>query len=262
MRILSIDVGIKNLAYCLFELNDGKSVILDWGIVNIAEGETFVCLEKMCDKPAKFKKGDQCYCLKHSKKVNAPTMKPAFIKKLKIGQLREIADNYQIPNETMLKKSELMTLVMDYMKTHCLEEIASVNASKADLIGIGFIIKQKFDAIFSQIDRVVIENQISPIANRMKTIQGMIAQYFIMTGVKCIEFVSASNKLKGCAKTNSYKERKQMGIKTCLEQLTDGYTDQLEYFDAHKKQDDLADAFLQGVWYFKNYDLVHATKKN
>jgi hypothetical protein len=40
-----------------------------------------------------------------------------------------------------------------------------------------------------------------------------------------------------------------------LEQLTDGYTDQLEYFDTHKKQDDLADAFLQGVWYLKNHTL-------
>ena len=30
------------------------------------------------------------------------------------------------------------------------------------------------------ITHVFIENQISPIANRMKTIQGMLAQYFIM----------------------------------------------------------------------------------
>jgi len=258
MRLLSIDVGIKNLAYCLFDAEGSASVILDWDSINISEGEKFVCTvtdkNGLCDKPAKFKKGDQCYCLKHSKKVDAPTMKPAFIKKQKIGRLREIADKYHIPNDKSLKKSDLVSLVADYMNQHSLEEIGTVNASKADLVGIGFIIKQKFDVLFSQsaIERVIIENQISPIANRMKTIQGMIAQYFIMTGVKSVEFVSASNKLKGCEKTNSYKERKQMGIKTCLEQLTDGYTDQLEYFDTHKKQDDLADAFLQGVWYLKN----------
>ena len=35
-----------------------------------------------------------------------------------------------------------------------------------------------------------------PIANRMKTIQGMIAQYFIDKNVKLIKFISASNKLK------------------------------------------------------------------
>jgi hypothetical protein len=51
----------------------------------------------------------------------------------------------------------------------------------------------------------------------MKTIQGMIAQYFIMSEVAVdkIEFVAASNKLKDCDEKDksSYKARKQLGIK-------------------------------------------------
>ena len=41
---------------------------------------------------------------------------------------------------------------------------------------------KKMDELYKDddIDTVIIENQISPIANRMKTLQGMIAQYFIM----------------------------------------------------------------------------------
>ena len=36
---------------------------------------------------------------------------------------------------------------------------------------------------------VIIENQISPIANRMKTIQGMITQYFIMKNIYNVEYI-------------------------------------------------------------------------
>ena len=108
MRLLSIDVGIKNLAYCLFENKDESSFILDWDTVNISENEKLLCtiIDKkgLCDKPAKFKKDAHCYCLKHGKKVDAPTMKTPFIKKQKIGRLREIADKYHIPYETSLKR--------------------------------------------------------------------------------------------------------------------------------------------------------------
>jgi hypothetical protein len=50
-----------------------------------------------------------------------------------------------------------------------------------------------------------------PIANRMKTLQGMIAQYFIMNNVINIEFISACNKLKdfNTNKNTTYSERKK-----------------------------------------------------
>ena len=43
------------------------------------------------------------------------------------------------------------------------------------------ILNELFKTIdLSTIDIILLENQISPIANRMKTLQGMIAQYFII----------------------------------------------------------------------------------
>ena len=57
------------------------------------------------------------------------------------------------------------------------------------MIVLGRNLKTKFDLIFNEyassenelsIDAVVIENQIGPLAGRMKMLQGMIAQYFIM----------------------------------------------------------------------------------
>ena len=54
MKVLSFDVGIKNLAYCL--LDDTKDTIEDWGILNISADP--VCEHQMndrcCDKSAKF----------------------------------------------------------------------------------------------------------------------------------------------------------------------------------------------------------------
>ena len=74
-----------------------------------------------------------------------------------------------------------------------------------------------------------------------------------------IEFVAASNKLKDCdAKDkSSYKDRKRLGIKMCVESLTtnNGFTDKIDYFDKHKKKDDLADSFLQGMWFITDREL-------
>ena len=37
MKILSIDVGIKNLAICIIDIQDKTHTIIDWGIINCAQ---------------------------------------------------------------------------------------------------------------------------------------------------------------------------------------------------------------------------------
>ena len=288
MKILSIDVGIKNLAFCLFckSEKDDHFLIKKWDIINIAEQETFKCIfidknNVPCEKPAKFKKNGDCFCLKHSKKqtYQIPTsdLKPAFINKQKIQKLYEISDKYNIKYEMPIKKAGLVSLINEYINNTCFQEIKFVKSSDIDLVDIGANIMYKFDNLFKEeeyIDHVIIENQISPIANRMKTIQGMLVQYFIMCHIKVdnIEFISASNKLKDCdtkdkdkgagtdkdnpkiKTTTTYSERKKLGISRCLEILHSEYFfhNMIEYFNKHKKQDDLSDSFLQGIWFIKN----------
>jgi len=269
MKILSIDVGIKNLAFCLLEKPDicTNFKILKWNSINVAESETYKCCEiekgKVCDKPAKFIKSSSCYCLKHSKKQNIqiPTseLSSKFINKQKFQSLFELADKYNIKYEKPIKKLELVNIIKKYIQNSCFQSITKVNASKTDLVTIGRNIKIKFDEIFSEctdIDIVIIENQISPIANRMKTIQGMISQYFIMKKTdQQIEFISSSNKLKGINTENTkkieYGDRKKLGIQQCLELLVNNgdYIEWVDYFKTHSKKDDLADSLLQGLWY-------------
>ena len=272
MKILSIDVGIKNLAFCLFYKSSTTEhfKITKWDTVNISEQEDSqkcIFLEKnsICNKPAKFKKEDCCYCLKHSKKqqLHIPTseQKPSFINKQKIQKLYEIADSHNIKYENKAKKVELVKLINEYINKHYFETIESQKATDVNLFNIGLNIKTKFNKLFEnegEIDYVIIENQISPIATRMKTIQGMIVQYFIMSKLKVehIEFISASNKLKDCdlKDKTKYSDRKKLGITKCLEIITTDFrfNEHIEYFNGHKKKDDLSDSFLQGIWFINN----------
>lgn len=296
-RVLSIDVGIKNLAFCLFEKGDNSSHfnIIKWDIVNLSQEDEIakcVCIDKnnICNKPAKYEMNNSYFCLKHSKKQNyqLPTaeLKQSFINKQKIQKLIDIADKYNILYEKPIKKNDLIFKIHDYINNKCFKEISKTNSSQVDLITIGKNIKTKFNKYFSndyKINYVLIENQISPIANRMKTIQGMIAQYFIMNNnSEHIEFISSINKLKDTTNTNKettkgikeakeskenkekqdkqdndYKSRKKQGIIKCLEFLTTDhrFNDQLDFFNNHKKKDDLSDCFLQGLWYINNKNI-------
>ena len=83
----------------------------------------------------------------------------------------------------------------------------------------------------------------------MKTLQGMITQYFIDNNVSNIEYISATNKLKEYSnKKMSYNERKKLSVQTVKDKLKDGW---LEYFIKNKKKDDLADTLLQALFYIK-----------
>ena len=120
------------------------------------------------------------------------------------------------------------------------------------MIKIGSSIRDNLNDIdYLSADKILIENQISPIANRMKTIQGMIAQFFIMNNKEDIEFVSAINKLKcfiGNKKT-TYNERKKLSIEITKNILMCDNSSWYDHIMNSNKKDDLADCLLQGLWY-------------
>jgi hypothetical protein len=163
MRILSIDVGIKHLAYCLLsnetETGEKKIEIMKWDSINVAEAVDYKCSlldkeGKPCQQPAKFKKDQQCFCLKHAKKqsFHIPTskMNATFIKKQKFQTLYEIADTYKIEYKKPISKLDLQSLLLEYIYTTCFEPIEETNASKIDLVTIGRNMTAKWDSILFQ----------------------------------------------------------------------------------------------------------------
>jgi len=274
MKILSIDVGIKNLSFCLFELQspDEKSnhlKVIKWDNIDLSEKTESKCIEVdkngLCDKPAKFSKDGKCYCLKHSKKHNylqpSAELKQSFLNKQKIQNLMDIADKYKLTYEKPPKKSNILGIINEFINNNCYTAVVKTNATKVDLVTIGRNIQYKLDEILddhlSSIDIIIIENQIGPIANKMKTIQGMISQYFIMRNNNIrIEFISACNKLKDFLPDEKidYKQRKKLGIQTCLGIVTNDcrFKEWESFVNKHTKKDDLSDCFLQGLWFIKH----------
>ena len=68
-----------------------------------------------------------------------------------------------------------------------------------------------------------------------------------------VEWVSSTNKLREFTDHGEkldYKQRKQKSIQICSELLMDD-TFHHDIFIKHRKKDDLADCFLQGIWYLR-----------
>lgn len=120
------------------------------------------------------------------------------------------------------------------------------------------------------IDIVLLENQ--PVLKNpvMKSVQMILFSYFqyqkIMLNreIKLIKFINAGNKLKVGRNFNEinynaeinaikskYTRNKKFAIlytdKILIDRLKDSKNN--EYFNKHKKKDDLADAFLQAIYY-------------
>ena len=284
-------------------VNDGK--LAKWMYIPGMPSVTppFIYCSK-CSEKSKYKTP--------SREILPIKRKPEILMKKKLGELMDIKAilstpahaSSAAPENLKLRKSDLIqeittTLSRDYLEPFDESKYSSyiagtpppakpkkVNYTYAhdlDLITYGRNMMQHLDAIIydspssSQhtIDMMIIENQISTLASRMKTLQGMITQYFIMKHVERIEFISASCKLKlftdvsldtttstdtdtamTCVDASTYADRKKSGITVCRSlgeisrKRNSDYAKWMPTFENHKKKDDLADCFLQGLWRF------------
>ena len=214
MDILSFDVGIKNLAYCRL---DKDQKIIDWNIINLNESipTCNVKLRKQCDNEATYEvmndKNIKYCCTAHKKRFQKT-------KKIK-------------------GKNDLLRI-----STSCIEKLKQLD--------------------IRNIKSVYIENQPALKNPIMKSIQMIIYTYFIMNGlmdettdIRNVQFINARNKLNvyqgepiKCEKKNKYSKNKWLSIEYTKKMIINEDKKYIELFTLSKKKDDLADAYLQGVY--------------
>jgi|TARA_B110001450_G_scaffold134625_2_gene126412 hypothetical protein len=272
MKILSIDVGIKNLAYCLVNFENNEISIDEWDVINICREKNTICGEKLktkntvCGKKAKFYKNEKYYCSVHSKNSEflTPTndirlLKKKLLKKnakISIKKLIEFCKNNNL-EYIKIKKEYLIQNIITFLNTKYLNNVEKINANNLNMIQCGVLLKKHLDKTFknTHIDRIIIENQIGPLALRMKMMQGMITQHFIENNLEKIELINASNKLKDFLKGKStYNERKKLSVTITRNFLENEIklNNWIDYFNKNSKKDDLADSYLQCLWYINH----------
>ena len=282
IRLLSFDVGIKNLAYCIVDISGNAGLqLVEWSVLNLCDDDTapavnttLCCGEKLkngkvCGRQGKYSKQSEITCERHaakSAKYKLPQKEHSerSLKKLKMEELKQLMSGLDVDVVVAVEgaaKTKIVLFLSQYFQSTEWDTIPvpkKQNASKTDLITLGRSLHAQLSknaTMMSTVNHVIIENQISPIANRMKTIQGMIAQHFISLGDSSIEFVSSGNKLKNLVKqstaTTGYKQNKQDGIFYCEKYLKDNQVEAkwLDLLSHSHKKDDLADCFLQALWW-------------
>lgn len=282
MKVLSWDVGIINLAYCMIEYKEDWK-ILDWGIINLTNREEMKCSN--CGKNAScyndISGNIVYYCKKHlPKDLNVPEFEKLFFEN------NQNTCCWETEKNKCCKKSKFCFKGNYYCSVHAksiykkIEDEYKIKSVKKKAVGALSIDDLKLELIkeldnrksFQESNIVLIENQPSMKNPKMKAISSTIYDYFLIRGIvdkeltkskiERVKFMSPSNKLKladeGDTKklvkakgddSKSYKLTKSLGIKYCKE-LIEPFEEWKEVLNSHKKKDDLADSFLQGMYYF------------
>ena len=326
MRIISWDVGVINLAYCILDRSDktgSKTKILDWCKINLIENEQIKlkCSGKKmtkknsksdkCEKNASFylkriKKKYQtedtnvntnirgfckCHLPQHNKYWSEDLTRGLFSESNKADKICDHVKNtgdvcgkkakYVFNNDNDGKKQHFCTahyrpLLARKIKEYNPQPIKNLSVSKYKTSDLQLALIKKLDSIIEhfssfKIEEIIIENQPSFKNPKMKSIANTLFDYFLIRGLvdgeyfpdlKSVKFICPSNKLKvnkhntievfKANKNNKkkYKLTKQLGIKY-TKKLLKNDDKNLSYLNSCKKQDDICDAYLQGMYYLQ-----------
>lgn len=280
MKILSFDIGIKNLAYCYLECENSyenkmiKHNFLKWNIINLLndDNEKALCNcklknGKICNKNALYKFKTDFYCNLHYKNLDELAKNNCVSLSLQDKKCQGVKkpckknatffyEDCVLCNTCLRKRDDKDNFlkIQKNGKTNADQDFFNLLAHHLDI---------HFDKL--DFDFIILENQPAFKNPRMKSIQIFIFTYFFMklreSKVK-IDFFNASKKLDiyegeeiETNKTTKYGKTKSLSIEYCKKFL-DIYGNNdynLNYLNKFKKKDDLADSYLQALQYcFKN----------
>ena len=246
--------------------------------------------EKICNKsPSKYNKiTDEYLCNMHCKKVANKDLviinkvicsNEKCIKKITYETDNSMIGYCTIHSNKIIKNNEKGKNIIN------LKKIVKKNKSlekKNEMDRISKILIYELDKreFLLKSNIVLIENQPALKNPKMKSIQMIIYTYFLIRGIidkkdkmdiiDKIQFLLASNKLKvefdseiknkiiqeiNNKTKDKYKRHKELAKKYCLYYLENNIENKLEwvnFFNSHKKKDDLADTFLMNIYRIQN----------
>ena len=225
MKILSWDVGIINLSYCILEKNEMGIKILQWGIINLMETPEMKKNRNLLFENIPKKLHELPYLLNVDKVVieNQPSLKNPQMKSIQM-----IVYSYFLMYGKVLNNNENKIMDIDFcnasnkLKVYKGPEIILVKKIKKE---------KKIDTKLQDI----IELQGGSSNNEIKEDSKEDSKE-----QKAKEKKSKSPKL-------SYGDKKKMSVEHVKFFLKDDIQN-LEFFLNHKKKDDLADSYLQGLY--------------
>jgi len=283
MIITSLDIALKTLGLAVLEFDDIKSdkfKILHWDKINILEEMTELKTQEMpkCSGKKNFgypcknngylqhKETKQLFCKTHSKPFKAKDLKNMKKELEKKAKLRV----------TDLSYNEISRCVFKCLEPY-VEKYPIILKSKYFLYENQPVLKNKmmknmqimYLTYFSKkiYDKELQDNKEAKLMKGGKATDSNSDEFNILVPKVNMEFVNATNKLKLCKEIkvpdsikDKYDRNKYKSIQRCKELIKGDKKLEKEFEDFGKKQDDVADAFLQGLWYYKN-NIMEVEKK-
>lgn len=278
VKVLSWDVGVINLAYCLMTKTKNGFKIYDWKRINLIEQDIHKCIIKDCTKDAIWSCGNKYYCGRHKnqKKILYPAKK---------HDIKNCECNHTFKQHDKSCTSSIHWSLNDgkYINHYCnrhkpkgydvLKSIKKLKTNKCQTNDLQKKLLEKLDQMTHLLDAdvVVIENQPSYGHSKVKVIASTLYDFYLMrstidkdiidNNIEKVQYMSSSNKLKLnednktilAKKTRAKRHQinKKLAIIDCKKMLKDDEY-YLDYLDNQKKKDDLCDCFLQGCYYLTN----------
>lgn len=267
--IISIDIGIEHLAISIFINHQ----LIKWNVMSISNPFKIPICSKCSAESISYELSPFpiYYCLKHSKQHESKKLLPkskSWHSLNTIFKLKQCLHEYDIDTISIISVNELnkikelysrnylfyITSQSNYLETH-----DQANRLKNTLYNEIFVLYP------TNISWILIEKQIGPQAVNMTKLEGMIIQ-------QLSEWYSSSKtRIATCIPMNrrqyffstkslSYYQRKKKAI-NIVQQFINNNSIYINYSyidtilqiwnNNYIKQDDLADSFLQGIWFIE-----------
>ena len=258
--MLSFDIGIRNLAWCVLEKGDGATwTIRGWQNYDLIEEVGVDDKKKLtchvCSaKPRFYGRGYQA-CAKHCTKPPLRDASGVYLTNVPgMKVMKDFLKEKDVKAGPMVK-SAVMDAILDYVSLPLV--IKKKKTNEYNLVAIHDSIRNLVTAnreLFGKCDQILLENQ--PVLKNptMKSVQILLfatLRDLLQPVPPDLFLVHASKKAAGTKGDAGYKERKNASEARVLEFLKKqnviGKGGWLSFFEIQKKRSDLADALSMSL---------------